>query len=215
MHAQRRLRECHHVPEMLNPPKPYAGDCSNKRDCNDKRKPYVQVPVSCARLEISSKSNPYKKVLKAQDFSLIWKQWTDSYSLLNYSFRFNSSTSTKFLIFCVLVTYYRGKDKKQIYPMGFTCKPHSQNHRMVGKDLWDHWTPPLTVTTSSTRPQHWVPQPVMMWMNTWTLPRMVKTSRDAENLQGWVPQEPGLPCWIWGQGFTGWSTQRIPRAWEV
>lgn len=71
LHVQRGLRECHHVSEMLNPPKPHADDCSNKRDCNDKRKPYVQVPVSCARLEITSQSNLYKKALKAQDFSLI------------------------------------------------------------------------------------------------------------------------------------------------
>lgn len=201
MHVQRGLRECHHVSEMLNPPKPYADDCSNKRDCNDKRKPYVQVPVSRARLEITSQSNPYKKDLKALDFSLIWKQWTDSYSLLNYSFRFNSSTSTKLLIFCVLLTNYEGERQEANISHGIHCKSHSQNHRMAGKDLWDHWAPPLAVTTFSSRSEHWVPHPVTMGMNTWTLPRMANPSREVENLQGWVSQEPGLPCWMWGQGF--------------
>lgn len=163
------------------------------RDCNDKRKPYVQVPVSRARLEITSQSNLYKKALKAQDFSLIWKQWTDSYSLLNYSFRFNSSTSTKLLIFCVLLSNHRGKDKRQINPMGFTCKAHSRITEWLEKN------------SEITEPHlchllNWVPHPVTMWMSTWTLPRMLNASRDVENLQGWVPQEPEREV----KDFTGW-----------
>lgn len=170
MHVQRRLGECHHVSEMLNPPKPYADDCSNKRDCNDKKKPYVQVPVSRARLEITSQPNLYKKALKAQDFSLIWKQWTDSYSLLNYSFRFYSST--KLLIFCVLLTKYRGKDKRQIFPMGFTpriTEGLEKASEITEPHLW--LSPP-----SQAHHMEWTLEHFQGW---WTAPGMLRTSRDG------------------------------------